>query len=152
MTQRPVSTMAMVFGVLIVLGVLLPWHSQVTYDTDGGADLIACQRGYDGEFLGLITMVLGGVGTALLVWFVVMRTGPGLSRVLLVVALLAFAAGIGLTGFDLTRDLPERTITDGNRTVAEGRAFGMTLTMVATCLAFLMTAITFLSPKTQYRD
>ena len=144
--------MAVVFGLLAILGVLLPWHSHVMYDTDGGADLISCQRGFEGEFFGRITMILAAVGTAMLVWFAARRTGPDLSRALLVVAVLAFAAGIGLTGVDLARDLPDKTVTIGNRTEAVGRAFGMVLTMIACCLALLMTGIAFLSPKTPYRD
>jgi len=152
MTQRPVCTLAMLFGTLAVIGVLLPWHSHVAFDTEGGADLLASLRGYDGQFLGLFTLVFATVGTALLVWFVWRRTNPVVSRALLFGAALAFATGLVLTVIDFTRDLPTYTVTVGNRTLEEGRAFGMLLTLVSCGLALLMTSMSILSPKTPYRD
>lgn len=152
MTQRPVSTLAMLFGILAVIGVLLPWHSHVVQEADGRGELLSCLRGYEGDFYGVYTLFLAAVGTCALVWFAAVRTGHGLSRVLLFVAVLAFAAGIGLTWVDLSRELPERTVSSGGRTESVGRAAGMMLTMVGCGLAFLMSGIAVISPKTPYRD
>jgi len=144
--------MAILFGILAVLGVLLPWHSQTADNARGGAEMIDFQRGLDGEFFGLYTMLLAAVGTVLLIWFVVKKTSPALSRGLLFGAALMFATGIGLTIVDFGLDLPSGTRTVGRQVIEEGRAFGIYLTLVGCGVALLMTAISILSPKTPYKE
>ncbi|MEN8151493.1 MAG: hypothetical protein ABFS86_16875 [Planctomycetota bacterium] len=152
MTQRPISTLAILFGILAVIGVLLPWYSHVVEEADGSVELLSSQRGYEGEFFGVYTVFLAAAGTCALVWFAAARTGRGLSRALLFVALLAFAIGIGLTWVDVQRELPERTYATEGRTESVGCACGMFITLAGCGLALLMTGIAFLSPKTPYRD
>ena len=92
------------------------------------------------------------MGTALLIWFVAKRTSPGLSRVLLLSAVLLFATGIGLTIVDFGRDLPSGTTIVGRQSYTEGRAVGIYVTLIGCCVALLMTSLSILSPKTPYKD
>ncbi len=64
MSQRPISSLAMLFGILAVVGVLMPWHAEVAERPDGTAEMLSIQRGFDGEFFGLFTLLLASVGTA----------------------------------------------------------------------------------------
>jgi hypothetical protein len=152
MTQRPISTLATLFGVLALIGVFLPWHSTMATNERGASELVDCIRGFEGVFLGEWVLVVGGLGTAALVWFALKKTNPGLSRALLLGATLFFAASVSLSIADLGREIATSKMSAGGRVFEEGRGVGIYVTLVGSIVALLLTLATFLSPKTIYED
>jgi hypothetical protein len=142
--------MATIMGILAVVGVLLPWHSVVSTDARGVADLVSCQRGYDSEFFGRWTLILAALGTASLLWFAAVKTSMKLSRTLLLAGVILFAAGAALTLVDLGRELGQTEVISGNSTLSKSRGFGLYLTLGGSILALLLTFVTFLAPRTIY--
>jgi hypothetical protein len=152
MTQRPISTLATVFGILTIIGIFMPWHALSRELPNGGVEVVDFQNGLGKEFLGQWSMVLAGLGTATMAWFAIFKTNPAVSRSLLFMAAVGFAAAVGMQITDVLRVLPEGNTWHDGQLVAEGKAIGIYLTLFASVIACLTTAATFFSPRTGYKD
>ena len=146
MTQRPLATIATVFGAILILSMFFPWFAE---GVRGQAGFVTIS-GVSGDYLGKMTGALAVLGTASMAWFAILRTGPGLSKSLLLVGLFAFAASTILMVIDVAREVSTHEVPLRTGAYISGRQIGIYIALVAAAVAFLAALVSLLRPKTEY--
>lgn len=148
MTQRPMATLATILGVIAILAIFFPWYAAGVKGQGG----YTTTSGVGGDYMGKITVVVAALGVACLAWFSIAKTGPGLSKSLLILALFGFAAASALMVVDVLREVESREVAIRGGAYTAGRQVGIYIALGAALGAFLATLVTMLRPRTSHVD